>query len=200
MRRWPFSVLHKAIGQGDSDLMAPDFESFRRQELLFAVLNQILIGALLALQAFSRLVRGRPAGSVIGVLAGWLRGRVNTRRVATLPKGRAGSSSDPQGFHFLVARVQLGARALAHIADYPGRHCILRSDVAPGAGSDIQAWFWRHDRRSDAGEFHQFLGRIWFEIRRIHRGRSHVSDLHRNGNAGLAVGEQSSGARGQVRT
>ena len=49
--------------------MAPDFESFRRQELLFAVLNQILIGALLALQAFSRLVRGRPAGSVIGVLA-----------------------------------------------------------------------------------------------------------------------------------
>jgi signal transduction histidine kinase len=70
IRRWPFSVLQKAIGQGDSDLLAPDFESFRRQELLFAVLNQILIGALLALQAFSRFVRGKPAGSVIVVIAG----------------------------------------------------------------------------------------------------------------------------------
>ena len=49
--------------------MAPDFESFRRQELLFAVLNQLLIGALLALQTFSRLVRGRPAASVLMVLA-----------------------------------------------------------------------------------------------------------------------------------
>ncbi len=66
--RWPFSVFQRAIGQSDSDLMAPDFESFRRQELLFAVLNQILIGALLALQVFSRFVRGRPAASVIVVL------------------------------------------------------------------------------------------------------------------------------------
>jgi len=68
MQRWPFSVLQKAIAQSDSDLMALDFESFRRQELLFAVLNQILIGALLALQALSRFVRGRPAASVIVVL------------------------------------------------------------------------------------------------------------------------------------
>ncbi len=69
IRRWPFSVLQKAIGQDDSDLIAADFESFRRQALLFAVLNQVLIGALLALQAFSRFVRGRPAASVIVVLA-----------------------------------------------------------------------------------------------------------------------------------
>jgi signal transduction histidine kinase len=68
IRRWPFSVLQRAVGQSDSDLMAPDFESFRRQELLFAVLNQILIGALLAIQAFSRFVRGKPAASVIVVL------------------------------------------------------------------------------------------------------------------------------------
>ena len=69
MGLWPFSVLQKTIGHGDSDLMAPDFESFRCQELLFAILNQLLIGALLALQAFSRFVRGRPAASVIVVLA-----------------------------------------------------------------------------------------------------------------------------------
>jgi signal transduction histidine kinase len=68
MQPWPSSVLWRAIGQGDSDLMAPDFESFRRQELLFAVLNQILIGALLVLHIFSRFVHGRPAASVIVVL------------------------------------------------------------------------------------------------------------------------------------
>jgi len=68
-RRWPLGVLQRAVGQSDSDLTAPGFESFRRQELLFAVLNQILIGALLALQLFSRLVRSRPAASVIVVLA-----------------------------------------------------------------------------------------------------------------------------------
>ena len=67
-KRW-LSVLAEAIGRGDSDPTAADFESFRRQELSFAVLNQILIGALLALQAFSRFVRGRPAASVIVVLA-----------------------------------------------------------------------------------------------------------------------------------
>ena len=38
------------IGSGDSDFPANDFESFRRQELLFALLNTLLIGALLALQ------------------------------------------------------------------------------------------------------------------------------------------------------
>jgi two-component system, NtrC family, sensor histidine kinase HydH len=88
IRGWPFSVLQRAVGQSDSDLTAPDFESFRRQELLFAVLNQILIGALLVLQLFSRLVRGRPATSVIVVLTfglvveslhvGWLHYRRTT--------------------------------------------------------------------------------------------------------------------------
>src|SRR5208282_2830102 len=40
----------------------------RRQEFLFALLNLLLIGALLALQEISRLVRGRPSGSVVVVL------------------------------------------------------------------------------------------------------------------------------------
>jgi signal transduction histidine kinase len=56
------------IGHGDTDLVASDFESFRRQELCFALLNLLLIGALLALQAISRFVRGRPAAAVIWVL------------------------------------------------------------------------------------------------------------------------------------
>lgn len=56
------------IGQGDADPVASDFESFRAQELFFALLNLFLIGALLALQEFSRLVRGRPSASVIWVL------------------------------------------------------------------------------------------------------------------------------------
>ena len=69
MGHWPFSTLAVTIGIGNSDFVASDFESFRRQELLFALLNLLLIGALLALQAFSKFVRGRPAASVIWVLA-----------------------------------------------------------------------------------------------------------------------------------
>jgi signal transduction histidine kinase len=57
------------ISHGASDLVATDFASFRRQERLFALLNLFLIGALLALQTISRLVRGRPAAAVIWVLA-----------------------------------------------------------------------------------------------------------------------------------
>lgn len=53
----------------DSDLLAGDSESFRRQELFFARLNLLLIGALLALQLISTLVRGKPAMSVVFVLA-----------------------------------------------------------------------------------------------------------------------------------
>jgi signal transduction histidine kinase len=57
------------ISHGASDLVANDFASFRRQERLFALLNLFLIGALLALQTISRLVRGRPAAAVVWVLA-----------------------------------------------------------------------------------------------------------------------------------
>jgi signal transduction histidine kinase len=69
MAHWPLSVLALTVGHGDSDLVASDFESFRRQELFFAFLNLLLIGALLALQAISRFVRSRPSASVIWVLA-----------------------------------------------------------------------------------------------------------------------------------
>jgi signal transduction histidine kinase len=69
VRHRPLSVLALTISRGDSDLVASDSESFRRQELFFALLNLLLIGALLALQLFSRLVRGRPAMSVVLVLA-----------------------------------------------------------------------------------------------------------------------------------
>lgn len=66
---WPlraFAIIRG--GRGDSDLVASDFESFRRQELFFALLNLLLIGALLGLQVLSKLVRGKPSGSVIAVL------------------------------------------------------------------------------------------------------------------------------------
>jgi signal transduction histidine kinase len=67
-RPWPLNVLAMTIGGGNSDLLSNDFESFRRQERLFALLNLLLIGSLLALQEISRLVRGRPSGSVVLVL------------------------------------------------------------------------------------------------------------------------------------
>ena len=69
MGHWPLSALALTIGEGDSDIVTSDVESFRRQELFFALLNLLLIGALLALQAISKFVRGRPSASVIWVLA-----------------------------------------------------------------------------------------------------------------------------------
>ena len=65
---WALSSLASTIGDGDFAM--EDHDSFRRQELVFAALNLLLIGALLALQAISRFVRGRPMASVIVVLAG----------------------------------------------------------------------------------------------------------------------------------
>ena len=67
--RWTLNAFSLTIGHRDCDLAASDSESFRRQELFFALLNLLLIGALLGLQLFSRLVRGRPAISVVLVLA-----------------------------------------------------------------------------------------------------------------------------------
>ena len=43
MGRWPLSALALSIGHGDANVAASDFESFRRQELFFALLNLFLI-------------------------------------------------------------------------------------------------------------------------------------------------------------
>lgn len=66
---WALSALGKAMGGDGSTLAAEDQDSFRGQEVVFASLNLMLIGALLLLQEISRLVRGKPAASVIFVLA-----------------------------------------------------------------------------------------------------------------------------------
>ncbi|MGC2305086.1 sensor histidine kinase [Candidatus Binatus sp.] len=63
---WALSSLASTIGAGD--FAVEDHDSFRRQEFVFAALNLLLIGALFALQAISRFVRGRPSESVIIVL------------------------------------------------------------------------------------------------------------------------------------
>jgi two-component system, NtrC family, sensor histidine kinase HydH len=66
---WALTSLAATMGDGAADFAADDHESYRRQEFVFAALNLVLIGALLALQAISRFVRGRPSASVIMVLA-----------------------------------------------------------------------------------------------------------------------------------
>src|ERR1700674_3250637 len=68
-RPWPLSVLAMTIGSGDSDLLTNDSESFRRQGILFALLNFLLIAALLVLNMISRAYRGKPVAAVIVVLA-----------------------------------------------------------------------------------------------------------------------------------
>src|ERR1700735_2816449 len=64
---WALSSLASTIGAGD--FAVEDHDSFRRQEFVFAALNLLLIGALLALQAISKIFRGRPSDSVIVALA-----------------------------------------------------------------------------------------------------------------------------------
>src|SRR5271167_2464698 len=64
---WAFSSLTATMGDGDFAM--EDHQSFRRQEFVFASLNLLLIGSLLALQAISTFVRGKPSLSVNIVLA-----------------------------------------------------------------------------------------------------------------------------------
>lgn len=110
---WPPTALAMTVGRGESDLLESDFESFRRQALLFALLNLLLIGALLALQEISRLVRGRPSGSVVVVLTV---GFVVQAAHLTWLQLRNVTPFAPQAadLHVLVPRLQLSARARAH--------------------------------------------------------------------------------------
>jgi hypothetical protein len=64
---WALSSLASSIDAGD--FATDDHDSFRRQELVFAALNFLLIGSLLGLQAISKFARARPSASVIIVLA-----------------------------------------------------------------------------------------------------------------------------------
>lgn len=66
---WALSTFAVAMGDGGAHFTADDHQSFGRQEFVFAFLNLLLIGALLALQAISKYARGKPASSVVIVLA-----------------------------------------------------------------------------------------------------------------------------------
>ncbi len=90
---WALSTFAATMGDGAADFAEDDNHSFGRQEFVFASLNLLLIGALLALDSISRYVRGKPAAAVIIVLAAgfliqgahliWLR-----KRSATSSRGR----------------------------------------------------------------------------------------------------------------
>jgi signal transduction histidine kinase len=90
---WALSSFAATMGDGAAHFTADDHQSFGRQQFVFAFLNLLLIGALLALQMISKYVRGKPAASVIVVLAAgfviqgahliWLR-----KRSATSSRGK----------------------------------------------------------------------------------------------------------------
>ena len=63
---WALSSLASSIGAGD--FAADDHETFRRQELVFAALNLLLIGSMLFLDEVSNFVRNKPSASVLAVL------------------------------------------------------------------------------------------------------------------------------------
>jgi signal transduction histidine kinase len=67
-RFWEPRLRATTTDDGGPDLAANDSQCFRRQEMFFAPLNLVLIGALLTLQEISRIARGRPAAPVVIVL------------------------------------------------------------------------------------------------------------------------------------
>jgi two-component system, NtrC family, sensor histidine kinase HydH len=89
MGYWPLT----AFGHEDG-LLTNSLESSRRQEYFFSLLNLVLIGALLALQGISRLVRGRPSEAVIEVLAVGL--MIQAAQLAWLKWRIKSSSADEQ--------------------------------------------------------------------------------------------------------
>ena len=119
MGHGPLGAIALTLGLGDSDLVASDFESFRRQELFFALLNLFLIGALLALQAFSRFVRGRARSCRRLGSGGWLGGASGSPCVVKL-EDRAAVAPQAESLHVLVARVQLNARVCAYLHHHQG--------------------------------------------------------------------------------
>ncbi len=93
---WALSTFAAALGDGAAGFAVDDQESFRRQEFSFASLNLLLIGALLALQALSKYVRGKPTAAVVIVLA--LGFAIQTGHIVWLRTKRATSSRGKQQF------------------------------------------------------------------------------------------------------
>ena len=62
------NVLNKLIRE--SSLLAPDFQSFKRQESIFIVLNLFVLAVLLLIHTLFSSFFGRPPGLLIAVLAG----------------------------------------------------------------------------------------------------------------------------------
>ena len=66
---WALSSFAATMGDGGPDFAADDHQSVRHQEFVFAALNLLLIGAMLALETISKCVQGGATTSVIIVLA-----------------------------------------------------------------------------------------------------------------------------------
>ena len=200
MRRWPFSVLQRAIGQSDSDLMAPDFESFRRQELLFAVLNQILIGALLALQIFSRSIRGRPAASVIAVLAAGL--GVESIHVAWLHYRRTSPVAAPtrRAFTFWSLGFNSALALLLTSLTIGGDTAYYALMLLPVLEAAFRLGFGGMIAVVMLANFISFLGAYGLKFGEYIEAGAMSVIYTVMGMLGLAPGQQSAGAREQVRT
>ena len=65
---WALSSFAATMGDGGPDFAADDHQSLRHQEFVFAALNLLLIGAMLALQTISKCVQGGATTGVIIVL------------------------------------------------------------------------------------------------------------------------------------
>jgi len=132
MGYWPLSALALTIGHVDSDGVRSDFEPFRRQELFFALLNLLLIGALLALQVISRLV-SRKTGSFRHLGPHRRLGGASHSPGMVELADRPAVFIEAKNLHVLVPRLQLSARLPSYFHHHKRRHRVLRSDADSGA-------------------------------------------------------------------
>jgi hypothetical protein len=161
---WALSTFAAAIGDGAPGFAVDDHESFRRQEFLFASLNLLLIGALLALQALSKYVRGKPTAAVVIVLAIGFAIQAAHIILASHP-GRYKFPRQTAVPHLVVTQLQHHTGADAHFVDDQGRHRLLALMLLP----ILEAAF-RLDLRATLtvvmlARYNHLHGRLWHEIR-----------------------------------
>ena len=125
---WALSTFAATMGDGATDFTTNDHQSFGRQEFVFAALNFLLIGALLALQVISKYVRGKPAASVIIVLAAGL--LIQGAHLIWLRKRSATSSRGKRRFlTFWSLGFNTSLAFVLTLLTIKGRHRLLRSDA-----------------------------------------------------------------------
>ena len=194
---WALSTFAAAIGDGAAGFAADDHESFRRQEFVFAVAQSsadwCAAGAASALKVCPRQTYRR------------CRYRSRRRICNSGRASRLASHEERYQFprqttvpHLLVARLQHHARAVLTLLTIKGDTAYYALMLASHPGSAF-----RLDLRATLtvvmlADIITFMGAYGMKFGEYIEAGAIVGDLQRDGSAGLAAGQQSSRARGEL--